>query len=417
MYGFFSLDSVFSSRHKRFLQNLTIREDGPGSIFRDFEALLGYFREGDLPVTGTCQLPNRVLPEINARLTHPLQLGLKRPRQKSYPHIQGLYLLARASGLTCVGGTGKKLLLSVDDEVYSMWERLNPTERYGTLLETWLLWGRPEIVGERDNRLFGGSSNIQNWLNFFSRIPDKGVRIAGGSGAEDWFRYTPGWHDLGLLELFGLIDVQHGAAEPGKGWRIKHINRTQLGDALLALLFTEFFGDVEGILRLSEAAETRCGVLQSVLQPYFPEWKNGLSLPEEAFREGTHIFKVSLGEVWFRIAVSEDEVLDALAYAILEAVEFDHDHLYVFSYRDRFGAMEEIQHPRMDEGPWTDEVRIGDVPLRVGETMTYLFDFGDEWRFDVTLEQVDTERVVKNPVILEVHGDPPEQYPGWDDEE
>lgn len=418
MYGFFSLDFSFPSEHKRFLRDLTIREDAPGSILRDFEALLGYFREGDLPITGTLQLPNRVLPEINARLTHPLQLRLKRPRQKSYPHIQGLYLLARASGLTCVGGTGKKPLLSVDHAVYSVWEHLNPTERYGTLLESWLLRGRPEIVGEPGSRLFSVSENFTDWLRFSSGIPDEGVQIAGDNDAENRLRYIPGWHPLALLELFGLIGVQHGSPEPGKGWRIERIDRTRLGDALLALLLPEFLGDSGGIFELDELEDhAPVGVLQPVFQPYFPEWRNSLSLPEETFREGTHIFKVSLGGIWFRIAVSGDEVLDALAYAILRAVEFDHDHLYMFSYRNRFGALEEVHHPYMDEGPWTNEVRVGDVPLRVGGTMIYLFDFGDNWKFDVTLEQVDTDRIVKKPVVLEAHGEPPEQYPGWDDGE
>jgi len=379
---------------------------------------LGYFREGDLPITGTCQLPNRVLPEINARLAHPLQLGLKRPRQKSYPHIQGLYLLARASGLTGVGGTGKKPLLSVDNAIYSVWECLNPTERYGTLLETWLLRGRPEIVREPGSRLFSVSENFTDWLRFSSGIPDEGVQVAGDNDTENRLRYIPGWHPLALLELFGLIRVRHGSPEPGKGWRIERIDRTRLGDALLALLLPEFLGDSGGISELDELeGNVPVGVLQPVFRPYFPEWKSNLSLPEWAFREGTHIFKVSLGGIWLRIAVSADDVLDALAYAILNAVEFDHDHLYEFSYRNRFGALEEVYHPFMDEEPRTDEVRIGDVPLRVGGTMTYLFDFGDDWRFDVTLDQVDTERVVKNPVILEVHGEPPEQYPRWDDGE
>ncbi len=60
----------FSSKHKRILQNLVIGEGSPGTILRDFEMLLGYLREHDLPVTGAHQLPLRVLPEINACLTH-----------------------------------------------------------------------------------------------------------------------------------------------------------------------------------------------------------------------------------------------------------------------------------------------------------------------------------------------------------
>lgn len=69
------------------------------------------------------------LPEINARLARPLVLGMQRPQQKSYPHIHGLYLLVRASGLTLVDTAPKKPLLVVDDAVYPLWQGLNPTER------------------------------------------------------------------------------------------------------------------------------------------------------------------------------------------------------------------------------------------------------------------------------------------------
>ena len=413
MYGLSFQDIGFSSEHKRVLQELAIQESSPGTILCDFEALLDYLREGDLSITSTHQLPLRVLSEINAHLTHPLQLGLKRPQQKSYPHIHGLYLLVRASGLTCIGGTSKKPLLLVDEAVFRVWASLNPTERYGILLETWLLRGKPEIIGERISRLFLIPENFQDWVHFFAQIPEEGLQIADNRDTELRLRYTPGLYNLGLLELFGLISVQHGSPEAGKGWRIERVYHTRLGVALLALLHTEFFGDFDNILELKEEGEVPFGVLQPVLQPYLSEWKNNLSVPKWTFREGTHTFKVSLGRIWRRIAIPAAQTLDALADTILNAVEFDHDHLYRFSYENRFGALESVHHPYMDEGPWTSEVLVGDVPLRVGQTMVYLFDFGDQWEFDVTLEQVDRDMVVKEPVIIETHGEPPEQYPQW----
>lgn len=97
----------FLPEHERVLQDLVIDESGPGTILHDFEALLAFLKERDLLVTSTQQLPLKALPEINARLARPLQFGLKRPLQKSYPHINGLYLLVRASGLTRIEGRTK----------------------------------------------------------------------------------------------------------------------------------------------------------------------------------------------------------------------------------------------------------------------------------------------------------------------
>ncbi len=47
--------------------------------------------------------------------------------------------------------------------------------------------------------------------------------------------------------------------------------------------------------------------------------------------------------------------------------------------------------------------------------MTFLFDFGDNWEFDVTLEQIDSDRVTEKSAILESHGPSPKQYTGWDE--
>ena len=408
----------FSSAHQQVLKDVTIdRKSSPGTILHDFDALLDYITERDVRVTAARQLPLRALPQINSRLARPIEHGLQRPQQKSFPHIQGLYLLVRASGLTYVDETGHKPFLFVDEEAFQAWKSLNPTEQYGTLLETWFLRGQAEIVGERRPRFSAIPENFRESISFFTCIPEKGLSVVDHRDVEDRLRYTPGWYNLGLLDLFGLLTVQHGLPEPGKGWRIEHIARTRFGEALLSLLQTEFFGDFDNILEIEAEERIPFGVLQPVLQPFFPQWQNNLSGPEWIFRDGAHIFKVSLGRIWRRMAIPADQTLDALASTILDSVEFDHDHLYQFSYQNPFGALEQVYHPYMDEGPWASEVLVGDVPLRIGQTMTYLFDFGDQWEFDVTLEQVDPKMDIDEPVILESHGEPPEQYPVWGDGE
>jgi hypothetical protein len=281
------------------------------------------------------------------------------------------------------------------------------------LLETWLLHGRPEIIGERPNWRRSIPETFSYWLSFFASVPQDGLPIGDNKETEQMVRYFPGWHNLGLMDLFGLVSIVEGAPEPGQGWRIERIFRTPLGDAMLVLLNHQFFSDVSGLLAVQESMTASRGALQPVLQPYLPEWKRNLPSPEQSFRAGVYIFQVWLGDALRRIAIPAESTLDTLAGAILDAVEFDHDHLYQFLYLSRFGTQEAINHPYMDDGPWTSEVAVGDVPLRLGQSMVFVFDFGDWWEFTVTLEQVDPSLDIKKPTVLESQGEPPVQYGSW----
>ena len=417
MFGFIPQKIELTSQHQQMLRDTTIDETGPGTILRDFAAFLDYFKERPRPLTGKHQIKLKDLEPLNARLTRPLKHGLERPQQKSFPHINGLYLLLRASGLTYVNHAGKTPGLVLDAEFYAGWEALNPTERYFMLLETWVLRGLPQILGERGRGWGRVPDVMEKWLRLFLQIPEAGLEIDTAQAQN--FRYYTELHNLGLMDLFGLITVQPAPPQPGEPWMAARIARTLWGDALLRLLYTGFFSDLANIRALEDSSTTSYGALQPVLQPYFPAWQTVLAPSETGFREDRHVFKVVLWQdVWWRIALPGTSVMHDLAYAILAAVDFDSDHLYQFSYQNRLGAEEYVNHPYMDEGPWADEVRVGDLPLHIGQTMDYLFDFGDSWHFAVTLESVEpSDAEMREPMILEAHGEPPEQYPSWDDEE
>lgn len=400
----------FSRHQRRLLKALTIDERMPGPMLHDFGAFLSFLREQDVRATGALQLPLRTLPEINARLARPLHLDLKRPVQKSYPHINGLYLLLRASGLVRIGGSAKKPLIVVDEEIRQRWQTLNPTERYLTLFETWLLRAPTEIINERETGGHFLPHTFERWGLFFLELPDQGLTVGDDEEAARSLRYWPGLHHLALMELFGLVAIQHGTPEPGKGWRIERVEPTPLGEAMLALLVSEFFSDHNKVQELKTAGRVPFGVLQPLLQPYFPTWGNNLSIPDWTFRPGTHIFKVAIAWLWRRIAIPGGQPLDALARAIVDSVDFTHDHLYDFRYQNRFGVVETIRHPFLGERPRTDEVLVGEVPLPVGQTMRFTYDFGDWWEFDLLLEAVDPDVSIDEATLLESHGVSPEQY-------
>jgi len=120
-------------KHKRILRDTVIDEDGPGTILRDFYSFLAYFQGRNRPLTAGHQLKRKYLPVLNARLTRPIEHGLTHPLQKSFPHIQGLYLLLRASALTYVDLTGRTPILVVDEALDALWQAMNLTERYSTV--------------------------------------------------------------------------------------------------------------------------------------------------------------------------------------------------------------------------------------------------------------------------------------------
>lgn len=403
--------ATLALEYRRLLISQTIDDNGPGTIPRDFETLLDFIGDKGTEVSKTNHLlPMRSLGDLNARLAHPIELALKRPRQISYPHISALYLLLRATGLGRVEGTGNKPRLTLDDAALAAWRQLNATERFCTLLEAWLLRVDPEVMGEAGFRF---RRPIGEWHHFFQKISAGGLRIAGDRAQEQMMPYSPGLINLAMLELFGLMTVQHGHPQAGRGWCIAQVQRTPWGDALLQVLADH---PLISAYDLDENADF--GELQELLQPFFPAWQNNLKLSVASFRDGLYIFKVSLDRIWRRIAIPGQDSMDNLSDAILAAYDFDHDHLYEFTYKNRFGQSTSIHHPYMDEPPFTTEVLIGDLPLQPGVAMTYVYDFGDHWEFDVKFEQIDpVDRRMRKYRILEVHGEAPEQYPSWDDDE
>lgn len=406
----------FGPDQQRVLTDLIITETHPGPILHDMRVLLDMLIAQPFELSTGHRLSLSILSSINEQMHMPIALDLKRPQQKSYPPILGLYLLLRASGLTHVDESGKKSILMLVEDTYKQWQAMNTTERYGLLLEAWLLRGNQDIIGERGFG-FGIPDNFYRAASFYGKIPDDGLPVAAARDAENTLRYQLEFHNLGLMHEFGLIRVEDAPPKPGQGWNIQHLYRTAVGDALFAALFSNFFNDTEKVMGLEFVEALPEANLQDVLKPYFADWGKRLNIPEAAFREGVFTFRVTLGSIWRRIEIGATCTLDELAHAILNSVDFDHDHLYEFTYRNRFGSVEEVVHPYMEEPPTTTEVLVGDLPLSPGRTMTFLFDFGDNWEFGVMLEKISPGDSESAPQIVEAHGEAPQQYPYWDDED
>ncbi len=401
-----------TEKSKEIFQNQVIDEHQPGTILRDFTTLVEFIGADGLKTTGKYfMLPQGRLNELNERMSRPIQHRLKRPQQRSFPHLHGLFMILRASGIGISKGVPPSGRLAIDEAMVAQWLDMNPTERYFTLLETWLLQASGEIVGERSGWMNGRIGDVIDVSRDIRlAYPRSRTQRYGGALVTMMDPVT-----LALMEIFGWIQLEYQKPKAGGAVKPAAIERLPLGEAMMEIIhqYSLLYGFV------SASRNAQAGALQPLFQPYFPEWRRHLVLPEEPFREGAHTWRVSLGKPWRRIVTPADLDLDDLALAILDAFNFDDDHLYCFELLDRCGRALRIACGYDTEAQaCTEDVRLGDVPLSVGGTMTFLFDYGDEWEFDVELENVDTKKSrLKHPKLIAKGGKAPRQYDYEEDDD
>jgi hypothetical protein len=171
--------------------------------------------------------------------------------------------------------------------------------------------------------------------------------------------------------------------------------------------------------RIRRFADNDPTSFREIFKPFFPQWNQSLTHPEAEFRDGEHTLKLSWGNVWRRLVAPADTSLDDVAHALLDAFNFDHDHLYQFEFRNSQGQQVQVVCPMLDDAEFfTDDFLLGDLPIAEGDAMTMLYDFGDNWQFNIKLEQIsDTPSRRSGPKVTKRSGSPPKQYDydDWDE--
>ncbi len=144
----------------------------------------------------------------------------------------------------------------------------------------------------------------------------------------------------------------------------------------------------------------------------------------------TLIFKTQFlrdKKVQREIEVPADFSLYKLAEAIIKAYDFDFDHAFGFfrkiterwDFKDiekyeLFTDMEDQGIEPVDAGS-VKKTKINQVWKQPKDQMLFLFDYGDDWRWIITLEKFGEKQVsVKYPCVLFSKGKAPEQYPDYE---
>ena len=149
------------------------------------------------------------------------------------------------------------------------------------------------------------------------------------------------------------------------------------------------------------------------------------------------VFKVALQaqkKVWRRIAMRSDQTLEDLHDGIFDAFDRYDEHLYSFyllppGVKGRRALVESVEYtsPYMFEQPdafgWGEAydasaTAIGSLGLEPKRQLRYLFDFGDDWWHEITVEQIDGPPDNGDyPRVIERRGDSPPQYPDIEEED
>lgn len=116
----------------------------PGSILADIQAMIDFIGPAGVPTQSKHgSFSNAPLPELNQRLSAPIDLQLKRPLLRDYPNIAGTYILLRVMNLA----HADRGRLCLNQEALSVWYDLNTTEKYFALLEAWLFYAEDAVLG------------------------------------------------------------------------------------------------------------------------------------------------------------------------------------------------------------------------------------------------------------------------------
>lgn len=133
---------------------------------------------------------------------------------------------------------------------------------------------------------------------------------------------------------------------------------------------------------------------------------------------GSYVISVSFDKGCYRhIQIASQATLYRLHKAILEAYRFDDDHQHAFFMDNRVWSRDAaIFSTKTERGEKTTrQVRLDRLGLEPGDRFKYLFDFGDEWRFQCRVLRKLEENTAA-PVIARSVGEAPEQYPDDEDE-
>lgn len=409
-------------------KTLKITETKPVPIVKDFGTFADYIKEHNPSLVRKGHfLTKKTLYEINQLMSNLIPEHALETPGFFYPALALFYHVALRGSLFI---KTHKLQLQ-HTKRFALYNQLTPTEKYFFLLETfWIDTNWLELLKKRS--VLMTMPKLQQVMGYLSRTPPGKVLPI----REFIIRWKTLWNIddiLQYLSSFGLLRIISDEGET-KRWPTYEasVTVTDLGKIFFPILYRErnitqwnipYIRENTGKFivfpGLRKKKRKRNIKYEPFFTPFQPFFKGELqrTLPRGEYTAGTFAFKVSLSRsCWRTITVSSEHSLEDVHEAIQDSFDFDKDHLYAFFMDGISWSWEHFYAPRDTEGPFSDQVRIGDLGLHAGQRFMYLFDFRDQWHFKVEVLEITSEPGPPSPVVTEKKGKSPEQYPLYEDE-
>ncbi len=132
------------------------------------------------------------------------------------------------------------------------------------------------------------------------------------------------------------------------------------------------------------------------------------------------IFEIKLigfESFYCQIGLSGSSTLWNLHNLIQRAFNWDYDHMFAFFMDNKFwNPKSQYSANPLGEGK-ASNTNIQSLSLHKGMTFAYVFDFGDDHRFQIEVLCIESDTDETNEGIIKIVGTPPEQYEDWNSEE
>lgn len=434
------------------------------TIVIDFNSFLDYCKKAKPTISKTKEFISRKFVfEINQLLTNPHEGLTNRNDQNHYAQIHLLYHLALNGALFfCDWSRKSKPSFTPNAEQIERYESLNTKEQYLFLFQCFYVYSNFELISQEDRSYFvaeffekGLEELIQLKANqAYSLLWDsktgkqlKALRmgITNNSSLALYGQYFGLWNitkqnnkndyssrifftaDAISLTTFGKEFISFLIPNaPFTLWN-ESFKKSTGEPSPLGIPFDEKVYDYakaeKDIKPLFEKMEAQYKPFFAVIQPFFGESIQAdfeVKLPKKIIK-GNFTLEVEMEyftpKVTRTIQLGNHLTLEDLHYAIINSIDFDDDHLYAFymdkSRRNSYSAFYEYGEP-----PFASDFKLSDFNLHSNKRFYYTFDFGDSWKFIITVKSFEeTGKSLDKPKLIGEKGESPEQYPSWDEDE